>query len=111
GEQHAHRDVGDRTAAHGGAQRVEHRVRPVLGGASGVLRAAGVGGLPVARVVLGAVGVDDPDGGRGEFAHPVEDGAGRGHGGVPAEVLVQGDRVERGVHPAAREQGGQGGGE
>jgi hypothetical protein len=107
GEQHADRDVGHEAPADGDPQRLLDRVLPVAGRPGGVLGTPLVAGLPVPVLVGGAVGLDDPHGGRGQLADAVEDGPRRGDDGVPGEVVVQRDRVDGGVDLPGLHQRGQ----
>ena len=62
---------------------------------------------PVFALVPAAVRLDRQHGRRRELAHSVEDGPGRRHHRVPAEVMVQRHRVDRRIDAAAGEQRGQ----
>ncbi len=111
GEQHADRHVGHHPPAYGGGQRLQQRVLPVLLRPAAVLGVAQERRVPVDPLVGGAVGLVDPDGGRGKLADAAQDGARRRHDAVEAQVVGQRHRVDGGVHAAAGQQGGQRAGE
>ena len=72
---------------------------------AGVGLVALVGRGPVAGVGGGAVALVHAHRGRGQLADPAQDGQRRRDDRVPGEVVVQRDRVDARVDPAAREQG------
>ena len=107
-QQHADRHVGDQTPFHRLAQRGQHGVLPVA------LRHPLVAGLraedrfPIGFLDAAPVRLQGQQGGRRQLAHALQDGPRRRHDGVEAHVLVEPDRVDRGVDVAAGQQGGQG---
>jgi hypothetical protein len=101
-QQHPDRDVGDHPAPHRDAQRLEQRVLPVL------RRPVRVRPLerrvPVGALRAGAVALDGQDRRRRELADAGEDRPRRRHDGVPAQVVVQRDRVDARVDAAGRDE-------
>ena len=106
-QQHPDRHVGHHPPLDGGAQRVEHRLGPVLGAMSWRIGRARVRRVPVGPLRAAAVGFDDEHARGRELAHAPQHRVRRGHDRVPAEEMVQRDRVQRLVDLAAGQQRGQ----
>ncbi len=106
-QQAADGDVGDEAALDRGAQRGEDRVLPVGLRPVGALGGALEDRLPVGLLRSRAVGLDAHDGARLAACARPQDRARRGHHRVEAQVVVQRDRIEVGVHPARGDQGRQ----
>ena len=104
GQQHSDRDVGHHPALDRGPGRLEDRLVPVLLGVTGVSLLAAEVRLPVAPLVALAVLGDEQRRRRGELADALQDRVRRRHDGMPAEVVVQRDRVELGVDAATGQQ-------
>ena len=93
-----------RTASRSASRMASRQSR---GAHPGVLGPADVLGPPVDALAAGAVRLDRADGGRRQLADPGQDRARRRHHRVERHVVVQRDRVDRGVDAAAGQQRGQ----
>jgi len=84
---------------------LEHSDRPVAAVHAGQVRLALVARIPVGALHAAAIGLDGEDRGGRQLAHAAQHRVRRRHHGVPAEEVVQRDRVQPVVDLAAREQG------